>query len=80
MKVKAINKNKCFHITYYEYIKEGVLIRRYFKVWNNGNFYGTFQTLREARAKAHNIRALKFGYNSDSYVIENSSLSVNFYG
>ena len=79
MKITSIKKTKCFHVTYYEYKQRNGKYKQYFKLWNNGNFYGTFTSLHEAKVKAEFLRNYLYGFHSDSYIITNNGLSVSYY-
>ena len=79
MKITSIKKSKVFHITYYEYRNINGVLKQYFKLWNNGDFYGTFKSLQQANAKAHYLKDILYGLNSNSYIVSNSGVSVHYY-
>jgi hypothetical protein len=79
MKVKAITKKKVFHVIYREH-KTTKGFTRFFQVWNNGDFYGTFKTMREAHANASLMKNRLYGVNSNSYIISDNSISVSYVG
>ena len=79
MKITSIKKTKCFHVTYYEFKQSNGKYKQYFKLWNNGNFYGTFTSLHKAKAKAQDLRCKIYGYYNNSYIITNNGLTINYY-